>query len=50
MYTLIAPPYEFAPKTPVVVTLQSELFTLLMDTFTPLAVVDPAVLLLLLKL
>ena len=35
---------------PVVVALQSELFTSLMDTRTPLAVVDPDVLLLLLLL
>ena len=32
---------------PVVVALQSELFTSLMDTSTPLAVVDPDVLMLL---
>ena len=47
MYTLIDPPYELAPCWPVVVALQSELFTSLMDTRTPLAVVDPDVLLLL---
>jgi len=48
MYTtLIDPPYELIPKEPVVVALQPELFTLLMDTLTPLAVVDPDVLLLL---
>ena len=47
MYTaLIDPPYELPP--PVVVALQLELFTLLMDTFTPLAVVNPDELLLLL--
>ena len=34
-----------APPTPIVVALQSELFTSLMDTRTPLAVVDPDVLL-----
>ena len=34
---------------PVVVAVQPELFTLLMDTFTSLAVVDPDALLLLLK-
>ena len=41
MYTaLIDPPYELPPKyMPAVVALQLELFTLLMDTFTPLAVV-----------
>ena len=39
-----------APWRPVVVALQSELFTSLMDTRTPLAVVDPDVLLLLLLL
>ncbi len=50
MYTLIDPPYELAPYPPVVVALQSELFTSLMDTRTPLAVVDPEVLLLLLPL
>ena len=38
------PPYELPPA---VVALQPELFTLLMDTLTPLAVVDPDVLLLL---
>ena len=39
MYTaLIDPPYEFAPLLPKVVALQLELFTLLMDTLTPLAV------------
>ncbi len=38
------------PKLPVIVALQPELFTLLMDTLTPLAVVDPDVLLLLLLL
>ncbi len=49
MYTaLIDPPYEFAPFSPKVVALQLKLFTLLMDTFTPLAVVNPDVLLLLL--
>jgi hypothetical protein len=38
MYTaLIDPPYELPPK---VVALQAELFTLLMDTFTPLAAVS----------
>ena len=48
MYTaLIDPPYELPP---VVVALQLELFTLLMDTLTPLAVVNPDVLLLLNKL
>jgi hypothetical protein len=42
MYTaLIDPPYELAPLVPVVVALQSELFTPLMDTLTPLAVVGP---------
>ena len=46
MYTLIDPPYELAPRLPVVVALQSELFTSLTDTSTPLAVVDPDVLLL----
>ena len=41
MYTaLIDPPYELAPNMPAVVALQLELFTLLMDTFTPLAVVS----------
>ena len=44
MYTLIDPPYELAPCLPVVVALQSELFTSLMDTRTPLAVVNPDVL------
>ena len=41
MYTaLIDPPYELPPQyMPAVVALQLELFTLLMDTFTPLAVV-----------
>jgi hypothetical protein len=34
-----------APQQPVVVALQSELFTSLKDTRTPLAVVDPDVLL-----
>ena len=49
MYTtLIDPPYELAPPLPVVVALQPELFTLLIDTLTPLAVVNPDVLLLLL--
>ena len=49
MYTaLIDPPYELPP--PVVVALQLELFTLLMDTFTPLAVVNPDELLLLLPI
>jgi hypothetical protein len=44
MYTtLIDPPYELPT---VDVALQLELFTLLMDTLTPLAVVDPDVLLL----
>ncbi len=43
---LIDPPYELAPYKPVVVALQSELFTPLMDTLTPLAVVDPEWLLL----
>ena len=48
MYTtLIDPPYEFFPREPVAVALQPELFKLLMDTFTPLAVVNPDVLLLL---
>ena len=48
MYTtLIDPPYELLPRKPVAVALQPELFTLLMDTLTPLAVVDPDVLLLL---
>ena len=48
MYTtLIDPPYELAPMLPVVVALQPELFTLLMDTLTPLAVVNPDALLLL---
>jgi hypothetical protein len=42
------PPYELPPEDPVVVALQSELFTLLMDTLTPLADVNPDVLLLLL--
>ena len=51
MYTaLIDPPYELAPFPPEVVALQLELFTLLMDTFTPLAVVNPDELLLLLLL
>ena len=51
MYTaLIDPPYELAPLAPEVVALQLELFTLLMDTFTPLAVVNPDMLLLLLAL
>jgi hypothetical protein len=46
MYTaLIDPPYELPP---VVVALQLELFTLLMDTFMPLAVVNADALLLLL--
>ena len=49
MYTaLIDPPYELAPNMPAVVALQLELFTLLMVTFTPLAVVNPDLLLLLL--
>ena len=49
MYTaLIDPPYELPPFPPEVVALQLELFTLLMDTFTPLAAVNPDVLLLLL--
>jgi len=49
MYTtLIDPPYELSPLLPVAVVLQPELFTLLMDTLTPLAVVDPDVMLLLL--
>jgi hypothetical protein len=49
MYTaLIDPPYKFAPFPPVVVALQLELFTLLMDTLTPLAAVSADVLLLLL--
>ena len=49
MYTaLIDPPYELPPYMPFVVALQLELFTLLMDTFTPLAVVNPDALLLLL--
>ena len=49
MYTtLIEPPYELLPKEPVVVALQLELFTLLIDTRTPLAVVKPDVLLMLL--
>ena len=49
MYTaLIDPPYELAPYMPAVVALQLELFTLLIDTFTPLAVVNPDLLLLLL--
>ena len=39
-----------APNRPVVVALQSELFTSVMDTRTPLAVVDPDVLLLMLLL
>ncbi len=47
MYTtLIDPPYELASAEPVVVALQPELFTLLMDTLTPLTVVSPDVLLL----
>ncbi len=47
MYTtLIDPPYELPPLLPVVVALQPELFTLLMDTLTPLAVVSPDVLML----
>ena len=51
MYTtLIDPPYELPPLLPFVVALQPELFTLLMDTLTPLAVVDPDVVLLLLTL
>ena len=45
MKTLIDPPYELAPFAPVVVALQSELFTPLMDTLMPLAVVDPDLLL-----
>ena len=51
MYTtLIDPPYELPPLKPAIVALQPELFTLLMDTLTPLAVVNPdALLLLLLK-
>ena len=41
MYTaLIDPPYELAPFEPSVVALQLTLFTLLMDTFTPLAAVS----------
>ena len=49
MYTaLIDPPYELPPFPPEVVALQLELFTLLMDTLTPLAVVNPDELLLLL--
>ena len=49
MYTtLIEPPYELAPNMPFVVALQSELFTFLMYTLTPLAVVNPHLLLLLL--
>ena len=48
MYTaLIDPPYELPAK---VAALQSELFTLLMKTLTPLAVVSADVLLLLLLL
>jgi hypothetical protein len=51
MYTaLIDPPYEFAPIPPKVVALQLMLFTLLMDTLTPLAAVTADVLLLLLLL
>ena len=47
MYTaLIDPPYELPPYMPFVVALQLELFTLLMDPFTPLAVVNPDALLL----
>ena len=45
--TLIDPPYELAPMLPVVVALQPELFTLPMDTLTPLAVINPDVLLML---
>jgi hypothetical protein len=49
MYTaLIDPPYELPPKMHAVAALQLELFTLLMDTLTPLAVVNPDVLLLVL--
>ena len=49
MYTaLIVPPYELPPYPPTVVALQLKLLTLLMDTFTPLAVVTADVLLLLL--
>jgi hypothetical protein len=49
MYTaLIDPPYEFAPLPPKTVALQLELFTLLMNTLTPLAVVTADVLLLVL--
>ena len=48
--TLIDPPYELPPLKPAIVALQPELFTLLMDTLTPLAVVNPDVLLLLLLL
>ena len=42
--TLIDPPYELPPYVLmdiVVVALQSELFTLLMETLTSLAVVNP---------
>ena len=47
MYTaLIDPPYELPPFPPEVVALQLELFTLLMDTFTPLAVSADVLLLL----
>ena len=47
MYTtLIDPPYELPPFPPKDVALQSELFTLLMDTLTPLAVSADALLLL----
>jgi len=46
------PPYELAPYLlmPVVVAVQPELFTLLMDTFTSLADALPLLLLLLLKI
>ncbi len=47
MYTaLIDPPYELAPFEPSVVALQLTLFTLLMETLTSLAVVNPDALLL----
>ncbi len=47
MYTaLIDPPYELAPFEPSVVALQLTLFTLLMETLTLLAVVNPDALLL----
>ena len=42
--TLIDPPYELPAPEPIVKALQSELFTLLIETLTPLAVVNPDVL------